>query len=67
MKIEIEVEDVEILEQYTRTDCHREWGRMSWLYPGDIIAQISGNAAADIRNEITRQQRMQKKEYERTS
>jgi hypothetical protein len=48
MKIEIEINEVDILERYSRADGHRDWGRMSWLYPGDIVAQISGESAKRI-------------------
>jgi hypothetical protein len=37
------------MERYAREDGHRDWGRMSWLYPGDIVAQISGESATKIK------------------
>jgi hypothetical protein len=49
MKVEIEIDDVDIMERYAREDGHRDWGRMSWLYPGDIVAQISGESATKIK------------------
>lgn len=48
MKIEIETDDIEIFEKYSRADGHREWGRITWLYSGDITAGISGESAKRI-------------------
>jgi hypothetical protein len=46
MKIKIEINDVEVLEVYTRTDGRRDWGRTTtWLYPGEIVCQIGGDSA----------------------
>jgi hypothetical protein len=55
MKIEIELDEVDILETYESYDHegptkpHRRWGRMSWLYPGDIVVQVSGKSAREIK------------------
>ncbi len=63
MKIEIEIDDVEILETFESYDKeyanskdpkHRRWGRMSWIYPGEFVAQISGRSAAAIKLAMTK-------------
>ncbi len=54
MKIEIDIEDMDILESYEDYDkeykptAHRRWGRMSWLYPDEIVVQISARSAKII-------------------
>ena len=51
MKVEIEINDVEIFEEYTRTDGHRDWGKniTAWLYPGWIVCIISDESAKRIK------------------
>lgn len=57
MKIEIELDDVDIFEKYEDYDeeyknakepGHRRWGRVSWLYPGDMLVEIGGESARKI-------------------
>lgn len=54
MKIEIEIDDVEILESYARSDGARDWAQTTscWLYPNDIVAKIGGESAKQIRTTI---------------
>ena len=50
-------EDLDILETFeeyannpnVKDKDHRQWGRMSWLYPGELIIQVSGISAGAIR------------------
>jgi hypothetical protein len=37
-----------VLEQYAGDGTHRQWGRMTWLYPGTRIVEIDGKTWAAI-------------------
>jgi hypothetical protein len=60
MKIEIDTDDIEIFEGYedyseqykNAQDGQRRWGRISWLYKGDILTQIGGKSAETIEQAI---------------
>jgi hypothetical protein len=58
MKIEIEIDDVEILESFEdyaqeyKPEARRRWGRMSWLYPGEMVIQIGDESAATIKRAL---------------
>jgi hypothetical protein len=47
----MKAEDIEIIEEYTRKDGHRDWAQRAstWLLPGDIICIISGETAVEIK------------------
>jgi hypothetical protein len=62
MKIEtkIEIDDVELLETHSGKTDHREWGKMCWLYPGDIVAVIGRESAKRVQKDY-------ELNYERTS
>jgi hypothetical protein len=73
MKIEIEIDDVDILEsfedyekEYRVKDCRR-WGRISWLYPGEIVVQISDKSAAAIKEAIQNENTKQQQEETKTT
>jgi hypothetical protein len=60
MKIEIDTDDIEIFEGYddyaeeykNAQDGRRRWGRISWLYKGDMLTQIGGESAKKIQDAL---------------
>lgn len=49
----LNMDDIDVLECYPsdlpdKAKGHRHWGRISWLYLGDLICQISGETAKAI-------------------
>jgi hypothetical protein len=57
MKIEIETDDLEMVEKYSRTDGHRDWGKhiSAWLHQGDIVVIIGGQSADKVREQIEKE------------
>jgi len=55
MKITIDTADIGVLDTFEEHDheakdkMHRRWGRISWLYPNDMVVEVSGESAIAIR------------------
>lgn len=59
MNIEVDSDDFEVMETHSGKTDHREWARhaSTWLYPGDAICIVSGEAAKiliEVRDELIR-------------
>jgi hypothetical protein len=52
--ITINPDDIDIFEEYTRTDGRRDWAKhaSTWLYHGDMICIISGKTAETIKEAV---------------
>jgi hypothetical protein len=52
--LDINPDDIDIFEQYTRTDGHRDWAKhaSTWLYQGDMICIISDKTAEAIKEAV---------------